>query len=146
MKKNIGYSLLLMMLVATTWASDSRFGVVKEFYKGKTTCYCTEARDIGLTLTSKSLKGIEIMQCGEKSLVQIKVPADSLKSKSNESCAANAGTGKNSMATCWIKKNYIRFEASCPTEQFAEDPNREERPLCKDLGSVVGAGSCRKEK
>jgi len=127
-------------------SSGKPIGDVKEFYKNKTTCYCTEARTIRLTLVSSELKDINIFECGEKSLVLIKVPTKFLSSKKSEDCGAKIDAGMEGMTACWIKKNYIKFDAPCGEEHFAGDPNVEDRPLCKDLGSVVGAGSCRKDK
>jgi len=121
-------------------------GKVKEFYKDKTSCYCTQARSVRLKLTSSGLKGIDIIECGEKNLVRIEVPPGALNPRKSEACAVDTETHKKGFDSCWIKKNYIKYTANCNSKKFAGDPNVENRPLCKDLGSVVGAGSCRKTK
>lgn len=120
-------------------------GKVKEFYKDKTTCYCTQARSVRLKLMSSGLKDIDIIECGEKNLVRIEVPTATLTPKRSEVCAADTATNKKDFDACWVKKNYIKFNGRCISENFAGDPNVENRPLCKNLGSVVGAGSCRKD-
>lgn len=154
MKIIIGYLLILSLFSNQVSAQEAAtdagrantsHGMVKEFYKDKTTCYCTQARSVRLKLMSSGLKGIDIIECGEKNLVRIEVPSSALNPRKSEVCAADSETTKKDSDTCWIKKNYIKFNGDCTSENFAGDPNIEDRPLCKDLGSVVGAGSCRKD-
>ena len=90
---------------------------------------------------------IDILECGEKNLLLINFPNEAL--KTDGSCETAGGTETSTSTSCWVKKNYIRYafnsSFNCDTNIYAGDPNEDDKPLCKDLGSVVGAGSCIKE-
>ena len=168
MKSIITTTLLSILFVSGLCArdgaamADSATGEsnreVKGFIKDKITCYCTEARTKGLKLDKKELlnalkskgQSTDILGCGEKELMLIKIPLgggeDELDVDVTGTCYADVEPDPDGRFSCWIKKNYIKYNANCDSVDSAGDPNVENRPLCKDLGSVVGAGSCRKEK
>lgn len=164
MKIITGFIFLILSLFSSqTIAGDGienavTVGKVKGFIKDQITCYCTEAKSNGLKIDSKALKkamkssaqGNSIYACGEKNLMLLKLPLGSnsagLAVNMSESCYANAKPDTNGAFACWTKKNYIKYEVNCPVVGFAGNPGEDDRPNCKDLGTIVGAGSCNKKK
>lgn len=162
MKTITGFIFLILLLFGSrTMARDGienavTVGILKGFIKDEIMCYCTEAKSNGLKLDSKALKkamksyaqGNSIYACGEKNLMLLKVPLGSksagLGVKISESCYANSKPDANGTFACWTKKNYIKYDVDCPVVGFAGNPGEDDRPNCKDLGTIVGAGSCSK--
>lgn len=163
MKTITGFIFLILLLFSSrTMArngieSDVTVGTIKGFIKDEITCYCTEAKSNGLKLDSKALKkamksnaqGNSIYACGEKNLMLLKVPLGSksagLGVDMSGSCYADATPDTNGAFACWTKKNYIKYDVDCPIVGFAGNPGEDDRPNCKDLGTIVGAGSCSKK-
>ena len=157
------FSYLLLassLALAEVVGAGEPIGEIQEFYQDLTKCYCSEDKKNGLKINSKDLTkvlressfGMSILGCGHKQLVQISLPAAALEPSivsaeaRQKSCYATAKTDAGNSYACWIKATYIQHDAQCDETGFAGDPNADERPLCKDLGGVIGAGKCEKKK
>jgi hypothetical protein len=125
---------------------------IVDFQSERIKCYCTEDGKEGLRLQGKNLRKhfkstgnkVDIYHCGNSNRVLVFLHSDSI-TDTESTCYASAEQVVESFYACWIKESYIKQKPACKAAQASNLELADEKAQCEQLGTVLGAGACKKE-
>ena len=65
---------------------------------------------------------------------------------SGTTCYASADRVLDDFQNCWVKKSYIEQSPACDSKKAGDLELADQQAKCEQLGNVLGAGACKKEK